>query len=132
MSAINLVDVTKNSKEVQRGLKEWEKANPAELIECMTRRGELKHLKAKEYDRAYKPRFVIRGQVEPDEAEGHGFKRGDRVIATPEGMASVALCGGITEGVVDGVKGPFVKVNGNYYAPSRWEKVTKRARVLPQ
>ena len=59
MPPINLVDRSKNPPDVQRDLAEWDKANVAEHLEAMERRGELKKLKAKSFDRAYKPRFTI-------------------------------------------------------------------------
>lgn len=119
--AINLYDVTKNSKEVQRGLKEWDRANDAEIVECLERRGEVKHLKAKSYDRV---RTVLRTAkvIEHDADSGHGFTKGDRVTMTPEGIFNAALCGDKPEGYVQGIRGAFVKVNGAYYAPNRWRK----------
>ena len=121
MSAINLADLSKNPKDVQKGIQEWEQSNPAEILECMERRGELKSLKAKSYDRV-RPVLSISEPVEPDAESGHGFCRGDRVVATAEGLVNASLCGDPIVGKVQGVRGETVRVNGQYYAPRMWKK----------
>jgi hypothetical protein len=118
--AINLADISKNPPDVRRGLEEWSRANPAEVAECMERRGELRHLKAKSYDRV-RPVLKVNELPEPDASEGHGFKAGDRVVMV--NFLNATLSGDKLDGTVQGVRGNFLKVNGLYYAKSIWKHV---------
>lgn len=124
---VNLADISQNSKSVQRGIKEWDQANDAELIESLERRGAVKSLSARSFAR---PSIVV-DQRQHDEDEGFGFKRGDLVTMTDAGMFNAALSGDVTDGRVEGIRDGFIKVNGRYYAPNLWQREIESRTIAP-
>lgn len=98
--------------------------NPAELL-CMLQEAKgapLKHLKPDSYNRI-RPVLSITSERPLLQESGNGFTKGDRVTMTLKGIKENRLSRSMEDGVVEGLMGGMLKVNGMLYACEMWRKV---------
>jgi hypothetical protein len=115
---VNLADRSKNPKAIQKGLNEWDESNDAEMIDSLRRRGAIKNLNP---DAFVRPSLTVGATIVPDSSEGYGFKVGDRVQLSRQGIAAAALAGLPQHGRVTGIRDGFIRVGKELYTPSMWE-----------
>ncbi len=107
-------------------LARMDEKNDAELVVMLKQEkarygGTVKNLNP---DSFHKLRKTIQTQdPEPElRLSGHGFRAGDPVKMSREGIMNAALVGDKIHGQIQGVLGRFVRVNGRLYDPGIWRK----------